>query len=367
MDATTKFLIVVVVVAVVGMAILVTVLQLQRLKRLCEKYLPDPVTKQHDWKCSVRFWFGRRVWILSTGVTEHDVAHALMEIARLYPGWVPQRRMTGEGLSARWVLSLVRPSKSPVELSQLDGATSLSRLAIGIGVDGQPVTIAAGVHTLVVALTGWGKSNLMATMIAQLVPFNQDGELEFWCIDLKFGVEASMYGGGRLFSHVAMTPTEAVQLLKALLSEMERRATAIKGDFRDIRPSHRYPRIVLFIDETAELLNRNNGSEAEDSRRLLSSILGRSRSFGVVVIAFTQNPRVESIPVRAGFPQRVAMRLNDESEAEMLLGKTAIEHGAVPWLINLKGGGFVWDENAGDMRYFRAPLIDDETVKTMGA
>ncbi|WP_195215056.1 FtsK/SpoIIIE domain-containing protein [Bifidobacterium breve] len=355
--------------AAILLAVLITVAvrRFRKLVGMLESHLPRETVERDGWRCMVIALPGLRVWAVPNSARERDLVTALDETARSYPGWIPDHRLAGRGASACWKLRLSKPSRRPIELERLDGATSLRRLAIGVDTRGRPVTIDL-VHTLVTALTGWGKSNLMGVMIHQFTLFREQGLVEFWAIDLKYGLEIGLYhDSDRLFPRQASTMGQAVELLEALLAEMERRANLIRGSKRDLEPSAEFPRIVLFVDEAAELFSKRNGKDAEAAIRLMGSILSRSRSLGVTVVAFTQNPRVEAIPVRAGFPQRIAMRLNDQSEAEMLLGKSAVERGAAPWLINQKGGGYIWNEGDDTISYFRSPLVDDRTVMTMGA
>lgn len=343
---------------------LITVWRMHRLTALLSDRLSPRTIK--GWWCRSIALPGCRIWYVTGNVSEQKIVAALSDIAHLYPGWIPDHRIRGKGIAACWEVRIVRPSRDTIQISTLDGYTTLRRLAIGLDLRRKTVTIAAGVHTLIIALTGWGKSNLMATMIAQLLPFQEKGLAQFWCVDLKYGIEAGMYPD-KIFTRQAATSQEAVKLLEALLDEMQRRADIIRGVKRDLIPSAEFPRIVLFIDEIGELFNKRNGKDADTAIRLLSSILGRSRALNIVIIAFSQNPRVEAIPVRAGFPQKIAMRLNDETEAEMLLGKAALERGVAPWLITLKGSGYVWNEETGAVSYFRAPFIDDKAVMSMGA
>lgn len=338
--------------------------RLHRLTVLLSDRLSPKTIK--GWWCQSAALPGRRIWYVTGHVSEQKIVTALGEIAKLYPGWLPDHRLRGKGITAHWEVRVVKPEHNPVRIEKLDRSTTLRRLAIGLDLRGKIVTIAAGVHTLIIALTGWGKSNLMSIMISQFLPYKKKGLVQFWCIDLKYGLEVGMYPD-KTFTRQAHTSQEAIELLEAVLDEMKRRAEIIKGTQRELTPSVEFPRIMLFIDEAAELFNKKNGKDTDMAIRLLSSILGRSRALGIVVIAFSQNPRVEAIPVRSGFPQRIAMRLNDESEAEMLLGKPAIERGAAPWLIKLKGSGYVWDEETSTVSYFRSPFIDDAAVMSMGA
>lgn len=223
-------------------------------------------------------------------------------------------------------------------------------------------------HTLVIGLTGSGKGSIMATYVDGLSQLYEDGLVQFWGIDLKGGIEMSMYG--TLFeSHHAYTLDEAVALLQNLSTECDHRMDSLRGRARELPPTPEYPRIVLLIDEAAELHGKADRKKSELVTRLLDSILRRGRALGIVVVALSQDPRVESVPLRARFPQRIALRLNSEEEAVMLLGREAVDRGATPWLISpdQQGSGFIWNQTTGTVDYFRAPWYGDDDLMELGA
>ena len=116
------------------------------------------------------------------------------------------------------------------------------------------------------------------------------------------------------------------------------------------------PRLLLMIDEAAELTIGigKAKSEAAEATALLDSILRRGRSCGVVVVALTQDPRVQAMPLRPRFPQRLALRLNSEVEARMALG----DEPGTCWYADL---------DTGTAQCFRAPYVDDDTLRMLGA
>ena len=223
-------------------------------------------------------------------------------------------------------------------------------------------------HTLVIGLTGSGKGSVMATYVDGLSQLREDGLVQFWGIDLKGGVEMAMYG--QLFDlHHAYTLDEAIALLQELSDECSRRMEYMRGRSRDLTPTSDYPRIVLMIDEASELHGRTDRKKSDQATYLLDSVLRRGRALGIVVVALSQDPRVESVPLRARFSQRVALRLNSEEEATMLLGKEAVDRGATPWLISTgqRGSGFVWNQSTGTVSYFRSPWYDDDDLMELSA
>lgn len=242
---------------------------------------------------------------------------------------------------------------------------------IGYGRDrsGRPVAVAASRHTLVTGLTGSGKGSIAGGWLKAQAPFIVKGLVQLDYIDLKGGMEAGMVNP-KLIHHHAWSLSEAADLLHKLDNEVARRQDKYRGVVRMVTPDVE-PRLLLMIDEAAELTIGigKAKSEAAEVTALLDSILRRGRSCGVVVVALTQDPRVQAMPLRPRFPQRLALRLNSEVEARMALGDAAVDNGATPWLIPADEPGTCWyaDLDTGTAQCFRAPYVDDDTLRMLGA
>ena len=356
---------------VIGIMIVVfaSVACLRRLRRMFERHLPEAVMRRDGWFCRAIALPGRRVWLVPTDINERQAMDALTETAKAYPGWIPLHRMLGRGARACWMLSIRRPTQRPICREDIPAEKNpLRQVCIGLDLRRKPVMIRSSEHTLIIGLTGSGKGSAMASYIDGMSQLREDGLVQLWGIDLKGGVEMAMYGS--LFdSHHAYTLDEAIALLQELSDECNRRMDYMRGWSRDLAPTPDHPRIVLMIDEAAELHGGTDRKKNDQATHLLDSILRRGRALGIVVVALSQDPRVDSVPLRARFPQRVALRLNSEDEATMLLGREAIERGATPWLISAdqQGAGFVWDQSVGTVSYFRSPWYDDEDLMELGA
>ena len=208
----------------------------------------------------------------------------------------------------------------------------------------------------------------MATYVDGLSQLYEDGLVQFWGIDLKGGIEMSMYG--TLFeSHHAYTLDEAVALLQNLSTECDHRMDSLRGRARELPPTPEYLRIVLLIDEAAEL----HGKADREEERIGHALAGLDPQTWACARHRRRGAQSGSTcrirPPAARFPQRIALRLNSEEEAVMLLGREAVDRGATPWLISpdQQGSGFIWNQTTGTVDYFRAPWYGDDDLMELGA
>lgn len=335
--------------------------------RLLEGRLPKSVTDQPGWYCRFFLWFRRCVWTIPATVPERVVIDAMAGLTETLPDRVPVHRLRGRGARAKWEITLFDPIPT-YYVDELANADGLNALCVGRDPWGEPVCVRGTESLLVVGITGSGKSGLMNGLILRMLPYVHEGIVQLWGIDLKGGVEMAMFGDG-VFRERAYDMDTAIDMLRSLSAECGRRAEVMRGNVRKLDPTREHPRIVLIIDEAAELHNPTERKKSEEATRLLDAILRRGRALGVFVIAFSQDPRVSSLPLRERFPQRIALRLNSKSEASMLLGDDAVERGAVPWLLSSvdEGAGFLYDKAAGRVVYFRAPWVSDEAMRRAGA
>lgn len=242
---------------------------------------------------------------------------------------------------------------------------SLDGVTVGFDTSRRPVRLAVrGSHTLIIGLTGSGKGSAIASIVAAICECPEPWELNF--IDLKRGTEAAFYEG--LITRKAYTLDDAVELVDSLLDMVNQRADALHGRTRNLKPSTEYPQQILVIDEAAELASGVDKRTRETSQHLLQSLdelLRIGRSWGFSCIAATQDPRVEAFKLRPRFPQRLCLRVNDEDEGRMCLGKHAVELGARPWLLpsNLPGSCWAASTEGGLPQRFRFRFYTDDEIR----
>lgn len=230
-----------------------------------------------------------------------------------------------------------------------------------------PVLLRADVHTLITGLTGSGKGSITANWLKATVSGVLEGTVQNWAIDLKGGMEFGMVDPAVISRH-AWYVNDSLVILKDLDTEVRNRTDWARGKTRRIVRNTTYPRINLFIDEAAELCvapTRELRKTTDEATGYLDSIMRLSRAVGVVVIAATQDPRQQSMPLRPRFPQRVALRLSMESESEMALGEEALKLGARPHRISVDrpGEAYFYDSELRLVQHFRAPYVTDEELK----
>ena len=212
-------------------------------------------------------------------------------------------------------LAPVRPAAAPLDIT-------VDAVSVGRRQDGSrwllPLT---GRHTLVVGCSGSGKGSIFWGVCGGLAPAVRAGLVRLWGVDLKRGVEVGM--GRHLFSEVATTPAQALDVLNRLLRVVDERGHRMSGVTRLHQPTPADPLHVLAIDELAVLTAYADPEIRKEASRLLAEVLTQGRALGVIVLACVQDPRKEVIGLRGLFTQTVALRLRSADETRMVLGDGA--------------------------------------------
>jgi S-DNA-T family DNA segregation ATPase FtsK/SpoIIIE len=170
-------------------------------------------------------------------------------------------------------------------------------------------------HVLVAGTTGSGKTALVRSMALSLAMHNRLGEVQMVFIDPKGNgfepfVGFDTLGGG--LPHLLRPPVQEVHQAIFLLGEM------VEEMVRRDRASISEPRVVIFIDEVADLMEQ--GGKAMD--RLMTRLTQRGRSAGLHLVACTQKPLVASIGslTRSNFPVRLVGSVASADDAKIAAG-----------------------------------------------
>ena len=225
-------------------------------------------------------------------------------------------------------------------LSSENFKKSNSRLTLGLGKDifGKPIIadLLKMPHLLVAGATGSGKSVSINSMVISMLYKSTPSEVKMLMIDPKL-LELSAYEEiPHLISPVITTPKGAVEALKKIVIEMERRykvlaeraARNIENYNAQTGIEEQMSYIVIFIDELADLMF-SVAAEVEDSIARLAQM---GRAAGIHLILATQRPSVDVITgiIKANFPTRISFQVSskvdsrtilDSHGAEQLLGK----------------------------------------------
>ncbi|WP_374968184.1 FtsK/SpoIIIE domain-containing protein [Terrabacter sp. BE26] len=220
-----------------------------------------------------------------------------------------------------------------------------------------------GRHTLVVGCSGSGKGSIFWGVCGGLAPAVRAGLVRLWGVDLKRGVEVGM--GRHLFTDVATTPAQALEVLRRLLQVVDERGHRMAGDTRLHKPTSADPLHVLAIDELAVLTAYADPEIRKEASRLLAEVLTQGRALGVIVLACVQDPRKEVIGLRGLFTQTIALRLRSADETRMVLGDGAAAL-APAHRISPSTPGTAWViEEDGSADRVRADFWPDDLVRNV--
>ncbi|MBV8055809.1 MAG: DNA translocase FtsK 4TM domain-containing protein [Deltaproteobacteria bacterium] len=241
--------------------------------------------------------------------------------------------------------------------------SSASQLAIALGKDiaGRPVSadLAAMPHLLIAGATGTGKSVSIHTMVASILFKATAGEVRFILIDPKM-LELSVYEGiPHLLVPVVVDPEKAAAALLWATGEMESRYRLMRelsvrnidgynrtighsGELLELRRGtlaensadddqwvdipvkhRRLPKIVIVIDELADLLL----SEGKSVERDITRLAQKARAAGIHLILATQRPSVDVITglIKANLPARISLQVTSRVDSRTILDSIGAE------------------------------------------
>ncbi len=245
----------------------------------------------------------------------------------------------------------------------------LDRLPVGVREDGTAWLLPLrGSHVLVAGATGAGKGSVLWSIVRALAPAIRAGLVEVWACDPKGGMELAF--GEPLFQRFATDTDDINDLLSDAAREMARRTGRLRGVTRLHTPSNREPLIVVLVDEIASLTAYV--ADVETKKQIganLSLLLSQGRAPGVVVVGAIQDPRKDVLPLRDLFPVRVALRMTEKSQADMVLGGGAHDRGAACERIptGLPGVGYVLVDGDPTPVRVRAGWQTDDDIRAMAA
>jgi DNA segregation ATPase FtsK/SpoIIIE, S-DNA-T family len=307
---------------------------------------------------------------LATGQAPGDFADRATTLAHAFGAELCRVRELGPGLTT---LEFVRADTlaAPFGALPYPAETDLSALAIGRAENGGPWFLRLlGTHVLIAGATGSGKGSVIWSAIRALLPAIVGGWCEVWALDPK-RMELSF--GKPIFARYADQAAEMVKLLEDAVAVMHDRAAQFGGITRTFTPSIMFPFLVVLVDEmafiTAYQPDRDLRRRAEAA---IATLTSQGRSVGVCVVGALQDPRKDVISLRNLFPTRVALRLDESDQVDMVLGDGARDRGALadeisPLPLTGAGVGYVRLEASPDPVRVRAAFVSDADIREMAA
>jgi S-DNA-T family DNA segregation ATPase FtsK/SpoIIIE len=227
------------------------------------------------------------------------------------------------------VLEFPNPNPRPVELvSMLEEVWPLPAATALLGLTDQGTPLLARLsapevaHILIAGTTGSGKSALMRTIAGSLVLTHQVTALQMLCIDPKGRTFKALAGAPHLARPPIADVEEAMEALRSLLRVMEardRRGERPTDGAQRARGHAGTPRIVVFLDELAELILQGGKPFSE----MLTRLAQRGREAGIHLVAATQRPSSNVLDglLRANFPLRLVGKVASVHDAQVAAGR----------------------------------------------
>ncbi|MGH3905450.1 MAG: FtsK/SpoIIIE domain-containing protein [Pseudonocardiaceae bacterium] len=198
-------------------------------------------------------------------------------------------------------------------------------------------------HILVAGVSDAGKSSVVWAVLRALAPWIRAGRVQVFGIDPKGGMELGR--APRLFhTLVCSNGTDAVELLEHVATLTRQRAEALREQgSRKWSPGSGQAFVLLVVDELADVIAYLPEHGLRKRANLaLQSLVSQGRAPGVCVLGQLQDPRKQVIEFRHLFPVRIAMRLDEPEQVDMVLGDGVRERGATAHEIDETTPGVAW-------------------------
>ena len=208
-------------------------------------------------------------------------------------------------------------------------------VAIGLDVAGSVIVadLSAMPHLLVAGTTGSGKSIFIKSLAASLFMHNQPEDLRLIAIDPKMVELSHLNGLPHLLGRAESDMENIIRTLRWVAHEMDRRyklfSETVARNLDDYnrkmarKGEETLPRIVVFIDELADLML----STPEETERTLTRIAQMARATGIHLVVATQRPSTDVVTglIKANFPARVSFATTSNVDSRVIIDTPGAE------------------------------------------
>jgi S-DNA-T family DNA segregation ATPase FtsK/SpoIIIE len=154
-----------------------------------------------------------------------------------------------------------------------------------------------------------------------MLPAMHEGLVRVLAVDPKL---MELAFGRALFERYgayACDPLAITVMLEQAVRDMQARAAKLAGKQRDHAPTLEHPFTVVLVDEVAFLTAyMPDNAVRERVKAALATLTTQGRAVGYCVVAALQDPRKEVMSIRNLFPDKIAMRLDEPEQVDMVLG-----------------------------------------------
>jgi S-DNA-T family DNA segregation ATPase FtsK/SpoIIIE len=213
-----------------------------------------------------------------------------------------------------------------------------SPLAIALGRDVSGTAISADLakmpHLLIAGTTGSGKSVCISSIVTCLVTNNTPDDLRLVLIDPKMVELVRFNGLPHLFGKVETDLDRITGVLRWVTREMDRRykvfetvsarnLEAYNAKTAKKASAERLPRVVIMIDELADLMMR----APDETERTIVRLAQMARATGIHLVVTTQRPSTDIVTglIKANFPARISFAVTSMIDSRVILDTPGAE------------------------------------------
>lgn len=353
---------------VVGAKVGPSVTQFQIEPGFVEKPGPDGVSKQ--WK----------VRVAQIESLRDDLALALSATALRIEAPVPGTNYVGiEAPHRRTSLVSLRPVMESEAFQKINSPLSI---ALGRDVSGAAITadLVSMPHLLIAGTTGSGKSVCIVSILMTLIVNNTPDDLRLVLIDPKMVELVRFNGLPHLYGKVETDLDRITGVLRWVTREMDRRYKVFEtvsarhlenynAKMGRKKDAERLPRIVVMIDELADLMMR----APDETERTVVRLAQMARATGIHLVVATQRPSTDIVTglIKANFPARISFAVASGVDSRVILdgpgAESLLGRGDMLFLSPESGapvrlqGCFVSDKEVDRVvSYWREQMAEDE-------
>lgn len=209
------------------------------------------------------------------------------------------------------LLALARDMSADPQLHQ---ALQVSGTALlGVATDGVPLMIRLAspdvTHVLISGARGGGKTQLVRTILGSLALYQKPREIQMLVLDPQANAFEFLTRAPHLLGEIATTSEQALQHMRWLENELERRLASRATT----------PRLVVAIDDLSEFIEQSGREFQVHLARLSQN--GRRAGISLLVCTKQSNASDLSPTVRANFPIRLVGKQSGTNGIEKLAGR----------------------------------------------
>lgn len=181
-------------------------------------------------------------------------------------------------------------------------------------------------HFIVAGASGGGKSNMLNSLLCQLIRMTSADDLRLRLIDPK-RLELTFYRSApHLDGGIIYDVDEAITSLEDMILEVHHRTEMFEGKARKLSewngkfPAKKLPRIVIVVEEMAALMR--SAKEADIVKEKLTTLANLGRAVGIHLLLCTQLPIVSIVPsaIKVSMWVRISGRVQNPTESVTILG-----------------------------------------------